>query len=98
VIALKTYGNGLVYYPVSTRILLGEFRSWFFLSRHATAQVTSNVRQSIRSLSSIHSLGRDFAVLLDMNVVVGLKGVDFVIGELDRETLYQSELMLNLSA
>jgi len=53
---------------------------------------------SIRSPFSIHSLGRDFAVLLDMNVVIGLKDADFVIRELDRETLYQRELMLDLSA
>jgi hypothetical protein len=62
VIALQAYGDGLVYYPVSTRIVLGEF---------------------CPSDHFIHSLGRDFAVLLDMNVVVGLKGADFVIRELN---------------
>jgi hypothetical protein len=59
------------------------------------------------------SLGLDFAVLLDMDVVVGLEDSDFVIGEFHagqvstvsengwkcvREALDQCELMLDLSS
>ena len=42
-----------------------------------------NVRHQFIPSTVFHSLGRDFAVLLDMDMVIGLKDADFVIRELD---------------
>jgi hypothetical protein len=42
-----------------------------------------NVRHQLVPFPVFHSLGRDFAVLLDMDMVIGLKDADFVIRELD---------------
>jgi len=44
------------------------------------------------------SLGPDFAILLDVDVLVSLECPNFVVRELDGEALDQCKFMLDLSA
>lgn len=43
-------------------------------------------------------LSLDLAILLDVDVIVGLKDTDFVVWEVDSETLDQGKLMLDCAA
>lgn len=74
---------------------------WSFPYDDESSTSSSGVDRSLQDhdnvshMPSLSLLCLDFAILFDMDMLVGLKDTDFVFWELDGETLNQGELMLD---